>query len=132
MTIDKELLFKPRLPEADVEVEGIGTVRVRAVTRQEAKQLQALPNDDLRDLHMLAIGLIDPRLSVSEVKRWAEASPPSELEPVAMRIAELSGLLDKAPKEAMQNFQANPEDEFRILPSAETLDDGGRAAGADE
>ena len=129
--MDKDLLFKPRLTEAEVEIPGVGTVRVRALNRQEAKALQKIESDDLRDLHMVAIGLVDPALSVSEVKRWAEASPAGEMEPVADRIAELSGMLAGSPKEAMKNFEANPDDEFRVLPGAEAVDDGGPAAGGD-
>lgn len=124
MSFDKELLFKPRLPEEEVEIPGIGTMRVRALNRQEVKKLQAMESDDLRDLHMVALGLVEPTLSVSEVRRWAEASPAGEMEPVSDKIATLSGIKDESPKEAMKNFEANPEDEFRVLPGSEARDDG--------
>jgi hypothetical protein len=132
VAVDKDLLFKPRLPEADVDIPDVGTVRVRALNRQEAKQLQKLPNDDQRDLHLIAMGLVEPSLSVSEVKQWAEASPAGEMEPVSDRILELSGMLDTSAKEAMKNFEDNPEDEFRVLPSAEVAQDSGADEGGTE
>jgi hypothetical protein len=130
--VDKDLLFKPRLAEDVVEIPGIGGIRVRALNRQEAKRVQAIASDDERDLHMLAIGIVDPPLSVSEVRRWAEASPAGEMEPVSERIAELSGMLPSSPKEAMKNFEAEPADEFRILPGSEVGDDGRSAPGGNE
>lgn len=131
-TVDKALLFKPRLPEDEVEIPGVGTVRVRALNREEAKSTQKIEDPALRDLHIIAIGMVDPQLSVSEVKRWAEASPASEMEPVANKIAELSGMLPDSPKRVVTEFEANPDAEFRALPSGQAVDDGGSTPGGTE
>lgn len=129
--MDKELLFKPRLPEDEVSIEGVGAVRVRALNREEAKATQKIEDAALRDLHIIAIGMVDPRLSVSEVRRWSEASPASEMEAVSRRIAELSGMLPDSAKQAVMEFEANPDAEFRALPRAEAGNDGGPAASGD-
>lgn len=129
--MDKELLFKPRLPEADVET-GVGTVRVRGLNRAESVSVAKLADVAERDAHIIAIGMVDPRLSVSEVKRWGEAAPGGELEAVSKRIAQLSGMLPGAAKEAVIEFEANPDAEFRALSGAEAVDDGGPASGRDE
>lgn len=129
--MDKELLFKPHLPEDEVEVPGVGVVRVRALSREEAKAIQKIEDYGLRDLHQIAIGLVDPKLSVSEVRRWAEASPANEMEAVATRIAELSGVVEESAKKVVKEFEADPDIEFRVLPSAEAGDAGRGSTGAD-
>jgi hypothetical protein len=122
---DKTVLFAPRLPEADVLIEGVGVVRVRALNRQEAKRIQSMEDMDERDLHLLATGLVDPKLSIKEVRQWAEASPPDELEAVSDAIVELSGLTPSRPKEVARKWEADDSGEFRPLPGPEVGHDGG-------
>ena len=125
MTFDKELLFKPRLPEADVDVPGIGTVRVRGLTRTEAmsttrgikSEADATERRALIERRMLAIGLVDPVLTEDEVRRWQDASPAGELEPVTDKINQLSGNTPTAEKEAYVEFEESPDVEFRLPPS---------------
>lgn len=90
--VDKAALLAPRLPEDDVEIPGVGTVRVRALSRAEAMKVQRLPSKE-RDAQTIALGMMDPPMSVDDVKAWAAASPAAEMEAVARRIAELSGIL---------------------------------------
>jgi hypothetical protein len=91
-TVDKAALLAPRLPEDDIEIPGVGTIRVRALSRAEAMKVQRLPAKD-RDAHQIALGMMDPPMSVDDVKQWAAASPAAEMEAVSRRIAELSGVL---------------------------------------
>lgn len=130
-TVDKKMLFKPRLPEADVIVEGIGTVRVRALNRREAISVQRLEDPAERDVMLFVIGLVDPKLTEDEVRRWIEAAPADEMEPVQRRIAELSGMLPESAKEAVKSFIANPDEEFRALSGTEAVNDGGAATRGD-
>jgi hypothetical protein len=118
MAVDKEALFKPRLPEADVEVPGIGTFRVRGLSRAEVLKLNNVSaNGPLAvERAMLAMALVDPELSEGEVKQWQEASLAGELEPVSDKVAELSGMKDGQAKEAYQAFEQDPDAEFRVLP----------------
>lgn len=126
MTVDKELLFKPRLPEADVDVPGIGTVRVRGLTRIEATGLtkglrseaDAYNRTAEIERRMLAAGMVEPKLTEDEARRWQEASPAGELEAVTNKINELSGTTPTAEKEAYVEFEENPDTEFRLPPSA--------------
>lgn len=134
MSFDKELLFKPRLPEDDVEVPGVGTVRVRSLSRAEVMLLQKMAQDGedpaAVERKMLSIALVDPALTEAEVGRWQRASIAGELEPVSDKVTALSGLDDDAAKAAYKEFEADPGSEFRLLPGAETVDDGGAAEGA--
>jgi hypothetical protein len=125
---DKELLFKPDLPEDDVELpSGAGVVRVRALSRDEALAIrsgEAQPTLVIERL-MIATGCVDPVLTVEEVERWQKARRNDELEAVSNRIAQLSKLMPESPKEVMRKFQDDPDAEFRVLPGAETRHDGG-------
>ncbi|RKF24140.1 hypothetical protein [Micromonospora globbae] len=129
--MDKAALFAPRLPEDDVEVPGVGRVRVRGLNRSEAMAVGKIEDAALKDLNIIAMGMVAPKLSVSEVRRWGEAAPAGELEVVSRRIAQLSGMLPDSAKEAVKEFEANPDSEFRVLPGAAAGDDGGPAAGGD-
>lgn len=102
--MDKELLFKPRLPEADVEIAGVGTVRVRGLSRAEGLMVQNLKGLAL-ERKVLSLGLVDPELTEAEVGKWQEASTAGELEPVSQRIAELSGMVEAADKEAYKSLR---------------------------
>lgn len=133
MTVDKELLFKARLPEADVEIEGIGTVRVRGLSRAEALSIQKVAGSgtDILERKMLALAMVSPRMTEGEVREWQEAAPAGELEPVTVKVQELSGINEDSAKAAYKEFDAYPAGEFRVLPGADVGDDGGRDADLD-
>ena len=143
----KAALLKPRLAEEDVHIPGVGTVRVRALNRKEAVHVQEADSPEERDRRLLAQGLVSPMFMLSyklhgigakpcekcyPVGELQEASPANELEPVSNRITELSGYTVGAAKAVYEEFEANPDAEFRTLPGAETVNDGGRNAGANE
>lgn len=134
--MDKELLFKSRLNEADVEVPGVGTVRVRGLSRGEVIVMRKAtdsaetldgPRQLVIERKMIASAIVDPVLTEAEVKRWQDASPAGELDPVTNKISELSGLDDDAAKKAVVEFEADPDAEFPDVPGAEAGDDGLRS-----
>lgn len=126
MAFDKEALFKPRLPEADVDVEGLGTIRVRGLSRAEALQVQKLQGSGVAALEraMLALAMVDPKLSEGEVRQWQDAAPAGELEPVTDMVQELSGMAEGAAKEAYKEFEDDSDSEFRVLPGTATRPHG--------
>lgn len=141
MGIDKEALLKDRLNEAEVEVPGIGTVRVRGLSRGEVISMQkATDNEHTLDgprvlvieRKMIALGMIEPQLTEDEVKQWQKAAPANEIDPVMAKISELSGLDKGAGKAAMRSFRDGPGSGIRDVPSAEAVDDGGTPAPGDE
>lgn len=131
--MDKDLLFKDRLPEADVDVPGVGTVRVRALTRAETFYVQKADRADVGAIErrILATGMVDPELTQADVSRWQKACPAGEIDPVVDKIRELSGLDDDAAKVAVLDFRDEPDDGVRVLPGGEAVDDGGGAAPGD-
>lgn len=116
MAVDKKQLFKARLPEEEVDVPGVGTVRVRALSRAEAMKLRKLASSSVEVIErkMLALALVDPVLTEDEVGQWQEASTAGELEAVSNKVSELSGMTDGAAKEAYKEFDADPDAEFRL------------------
>lgn len=130
--MDLEQLFKPRLPEADVDIPGVGTVRVRGLNRVEAMKVQAAKGPEATERVILALGMVDPPMTEADAGRWQKAAPAGEIEPVSTKIAELSGMLDTSAKEAMKEFEAAPDEEFHVLPGAEAGHDGGTTQDGDE
>lgn len=104
--VDKAALFAPRLPEEDFEIPGVGTIRIRALTREEALGLR---DRDLTvaqvELALLQAAMVAPALTGEEIVRWQKASPAGELEPVTAAILRMSGMAKSAPKEAMKSFR---------------------------
>lgn len=94
--MNKEDLFRPRLPEEDVETTA-GTIRVRGLNRAEAMIVAPLKGIDL-ERKALAFGMVDPALTEAEVTQWQKAAPAGELQSVAMVIQRLSGLAEGADK----------------------------------
>lgn len=137
--MDKEDLFKPRLPEDKVEIPGVGSVTVRGLNRKEAVHVQLAGDPEERDRRVLAQGLVDPMLMIpgmlhslgdkrcakcADAGQWQEAAPAGELEPVSERITELSGLAPDAAKEAYKEFEDDSEAEFPVLPGSGAEHDG--------
>lgn len=96
--MDKEALFTPRLPEEDVEIPGLGTVRVRGLSRAEAMKIRDRSDVEAQERLMIALGMVDPKLTEAEVGKWAKAAPAGELQPVSEVIGRLSGLIEGADK----------------------------------
>lgn len=114
--MDKELLFKPRLEERDVEVAGVGTVRIRALTRDEVADTRERHHhgNDPDDLdvtgyedELVSLSLVDPALTPEEVRRWSAAAPAGELVMIMAAIRDLSALGEEAAKSRVRpNRQA--------------------------
>ncbi len=88
-----------------VEIEGVGTVTVRGLTRFEFAMLgkkypEAGPEQE-RDT--LSIAMVDPEMSPAEIEAWQKASPIDEINRVAMEVNRLSGIGKAAEKEAYKS-----------------------------
>lgn len=106
MTISKDALFTPRLPEEEFEITGVGAVRIRSLSRAEMLRIRGkeLAVDEM-ERRLLAASLVAPKLTEDDVRKWQEASVAGELEPLTKAIMRLSGLEATAPKEAVQRFR---------------------------
>lgn len=97
--MDKALLKKARLAEEDVELPGVGVIRVRALSRAEALRVTdtEMPVTRMEQL-LLSMAMVDPEMSEQDVAEWQAAASAGELEPVTEVIKRLSGLAEKAAK----------------------------------
>jgi hypothetical protein len=126
--MDKAELFKPYLPEAEVEIPGLGTVRVRAMSRAEVMMLQDTKGVAAVERKMLHFAMVDPVLTEAEAGDWQKATIPSVIEPVTAKIAELSGMNGgSSDKETYKSVRRESGDGVRVLPSPEVGDDGSQA-----
>lgn len=114
MAVSRDELFKARLAEREVEIPGIGTVRIRALSRQEVldfRKRKTADGDPLGDdaaafeRALVSTAMVDPQLSEDDVRQWQAASDAGELEPVTEAIAELSGMNKGASKQAVKQFR---------------------------
>lgn len=121
-------------PEDWVTVEtGQGPMRVhvRGLSRQEVIHVQNTKGVAAVEALTLSLGLLEPRLSVEQVKAWQRVSIGSEMEPVTRRIGELSGMIEGSRKAAIKEMLADPGVEFRVHVGDEALDDRGGNAPVD-
>jgi hypothetical protein len=128
--VDKEALFKARLPEEEYELPGLGVLRIRGLSRGEVLAAQ---HDDPRlavfERRLLAKGIVDPKLTETDVGRWQEASPAGEMEPLIKRIERLSGIGGEIAKDTYESFRDESGAGIRNVPGDETGDDGESAPG---
>lgn len=132
--VNKEDLFKVALPEDEVEVEGLGTFKVRGLTRAEVLLVrQGKKETDFVGMEcaLLVHGLVEPKLTAAEVAQWQRSRPSSEVQLVSDRIAQLSGLTQTAPKEAYKSTGSGQGTGTGVLPSGEAVNDGGSSSSTD-
>jgi hypothetical protein len=109
--MDKNALTTPRVPTGEVEIPGVGTIKVRGLTRIEL--LLAGKNTEdvaVMERRMLAYALTDPEMSEKDVEAWQKASPAGEIAPVVAKVNELSGVGRAAQKEAYATFRDGSAD----------------------
>jgi hypothetical protein len=92
--VDKAQLLAPRLDQGEVEIPGVGTVTVRALSRFEMLSVERLQSKGtlVYERAVLALGMIDPALTEDEIAQWQKVSPAAEINVVAARINQLSGI----------------------------------------
>lgn len=106
MAVDKDLLLKARLVEEEIDIPGVGTVRVRALTRAEAMTVHGVELSVLEmERKLTAMAMVDPVLTEDEVSQWQTSSPAGELGPVAEAIVRLSGMAEGADKATVRKFR---------------------------
>lgn len=118
-------------PEDDVEIPGLGVVRVRGLSRLEVIYLQSAKGPAAVEQRTVALGLVDPAMTEDDVKQWQRVSAGGELNPVTERIGQLSGMMPGADKDAYKSVRDESDAGVRALPGAEAVDDGEPSPGGD-
>ena len=100
-----DLLRKTARTE-EMDVEGVGTVVIRPLTRAEALAMQDIDmRADIMEQRLLALAMVDPQLTEDEVAEWQANSPAGLMHDVVLRIIEISGMHQVAAKSAYADFR---------------------------
>lgn len=97
-TVDKAALLGRRIDEADHEIPGVGTVRIRGLSRAQALELRKIDDPVIADRRLVVLGLVDPPMTEDDVRVWQENSRIHEIEGLTVAIGELSGQGEGAAK----------------------------------
>lgn len=105
-----KLLNQGTLKEEDVEIPGVGTVRVRALSRYEIMLAGKTTGDDAMAMEqaMLAMAMVDPKMTKAEIAQWQKASPIGQMQAVVYKVNELSGVNKDSQKEAYKSLRDRP------------------------
>lgn len=105
--LEKAALLKGYLTQEVVTLpSGAGEVLVRGLTRHEATEVSRgvdkIEDDDdrfkLLEERGIAAGLLEPKLTVDEVRAWRESAVAADVQAVANAITKLSNLDEGAGK----------------------------------
>lgn len=96
--LTREQILARKMGQDVVELDDGGTVTVRGLNRHEAMITAGLEDHYERDAFLIAAGMVDPVMTVDDVKAWGEQDGTDTLEVVSRRIGELSGMVEGAGK----------------------------------
>lgn len=95
----------------DVEVDGVGTVTVRGLSRAESLIVGKAEGDPTAtERTMLRFGMLEPALTETQIREWLAVAPNDHVDPITKAIARLSGMLEESPKEAYKSTGDGPID----------------------
>jgi len=101
-----EDLARPRsgVEEEDYEVPGVGWIRIKGITRADFLTAQRRFGEDLQaqERFILSRSVIQPRVTEAIAGQWQEASGVQEINKLAMRINEMSGITQGADKSVVE------------------------------
>lgn len=101
--MDKAILLTDRFSDrtAEVEIEGVGTITVRALSRHEVLQATKKDDDEAQERYIVAKAMVDPPMGEHDVAEWQKCSPAGEINRVANKVNELSGIGKGADKSSV-------------------------------
>jgi hypothetical protein len=101
--MDKSKLIADRVTATtgEVEIPGVGTVKIRALSRWEMMQASKKAGDDplIQERYILACAMLDPVMGEDDVAAWQKSSVPGEINEVAKAVNKLSGIGPDSAKE---------------------------------
>ena len=102
----KARLLAERFSVEEIEVPGIGTVKVRGLTRGEVLEFNDRKLSEVEgERFMLAKALVEPKMTEEDIAQWQAVSPPNEIGAVVEGVLRLSGLNKDAQKAAYKSAE---------------------------
>lgn len=85
---------------SDHEIEGLGLVQLRSLSRHEVIEAQRLHGSDTLkwERYVLSRALVQPKMGEHDVAAWQSASAPAEINGIAHAVNRLSGIEQGADK----------------------------------
>jgi hypothetical protein len=97
--LTREQILARKIGKGTATLPDGSTVAIRGLTRDEVLAAQEGTDTSAdRDNALVALGMIDPKLSIEDVAAWAAAGDAGDLVAVSEAIQELSGLTEGAGK----------------------------------
>jgi hypothetical protein len=96
--MDKNKLLSQKHDSVPFELEGLGEVQVRPLTRKQIHICQAQSDTLEFEARAVSFALADPELTFDEVKAWMDVAIAGLFEPLIEKIQEISGLKAGADK----------------------------------
>lgn len=84
---------------------GTGFVVVRGMTRKEAHRSRECDGEEEAEIFGVATCLVDPKMSIEDVRAWFEGDASGEVQPIVERILQLSGMMEGQGKEATKSVR---------------------------
>lgn len=106
MAVDKNALLRQKFGTEEVEIPGVGTVTIRALTRGEAIRIQGDEMiAEVAECKLLSLAMVDPVMTEEEVQEWQDTSPAGQMQPVIKAILAASGMVEEVTREAYNDFR---------------------------
>jgi hypothetical protein len=97
--LTREQILARKVGQKVIELpDGSGTVTIRGLHRGEALAIGAMQDLLERDAFLTSAGLVDPAMSVDDVKAWGASDGTDVLEFVSREIGVLSAMVEGAGK----------------------------------
>jgi hypothetical protein len=104
LPLSKEAFLKVALPEEVVEVDGLGPVRIRSLSRAEFMDIRERDRNEW-EVGLVAYGLAEPVLSEDEVRAWrTQQAAPKMFDDLAGEVLRVSGLRPTSVGDAKRTF----------------------------
>lgn len=101
--MDKSKLTTDRVSAltGEHEIDGVGVITFRALSRFEMINAQRYSDGDMlkQERYILSCAMIDPVMHEDDVAAWQKASVPGEINALALKVNELSGIAPGSAKE---------------------------------
>jgi hypothetical protein len=105
-TVNKADLLAKSFGVTEVEIDGVGTVVVRPLTRAEALSVEGVDwRADALERRLLSMAMVEPALTEDEVAEWQSNSPAGQMQPVVAAIVRISGMEEISAKKAYAEFR---------------------------
>lgn len=105
-----EALTTPHIKTDEHEIEDIGTVLVRGLSRWESVATGKIDDRQKQDTAAIAFGMVEPKMTEDQVMAWRKAGAVMEIEGVARKINALSGIGKDAEKSGVHGDGDRPDD----------------------